>query len=384
MRIKYLLFLTILSFSCSSIKTIQNVAVDYYNIGNEYFNLKDYKKACEMYEKSLEYDKTSTKCIINLVISYQMNKEYAKAETTIVQYYKPDSSDFNKKLLILLGNNYYYMNESPRAIKTYTLYTESFPDDPQGYFNIALTYLKKGDKKNALEYFLKSYTKDNKFIPAVYNISKYYWLEKDYKNSLFFYKVLIDLDKSNPEAFFNIATLEYKMEDYDSAKEHFNEAIKLDGKNSTYYISLAKIYAKAYKDKVKTLANIESALKNGYENINSLQGEEEFAILKEYPEFKNLLEKYIKERKETQKQNENKKDNKSNQTNQENGMAEGKLETEKNTLNKSKGKTDTTIIKVDDPPPEDKETMMENGEESNTENEESADSSSEEQGSENE
>ncbi len=291
---KILIFacIALFGFSCATMKTLQNISVDYYNIGNEYFTLKDYRKAVEFYEKSIEYDPNSTKSVLNLIISYQMNNNHAKAETVILKYYKPENNDYNKKLLILLANNYFYLQNYDKAIKTYKIYTENYPNEPQGYFNIGLTYLKKSDKKSAVEHFRSAYDKDNKFLPAIFNLVDYYKTEKDYENCLFFSKILTELDKSNPEVFYGIAELEYKKEDFESARDYINEAIKLDKENPEYYILLAKAYSKGYKDKAKTLENIENALKNKYKNIMSLQGEEEFKLLKEYPEFKKLLEKY--------------------------------------------------------------------------------------------
>ena len=108
----------------------------------------------------------------------------------------------------------------------------------------------------------------------------------------------MESDRSNPELFFNAANIEIKTEDYEEAKNHINEAIKLDEKNGEYHILLAKIYAKGYKDKNKTLESIENGLKNGYNNPLSLQGMDEFKLLKEYPEFKKLIDKYSKSKTE--------------------------------------------------------------------------------------
>lgn len=293
LNLKYFLFLFILLSSCVSLKTQKNISIDHFNLGNEYMELEKYPKAIEFYLKSLEYSSNSIETILNLIISYQLNKEYDKVEKQIIKYYKKDKSNENKKLLLLLGNNFFLQGKYNQAIKTYEEYINSYPTDVNVYFNIGLSYLKLSDKKNSLSYFLLAAEKSNNtHIPSLYNIADFYYNDNDIENSFYYFSLLEKLDKKNPDIFYRLGTIEYQTEEYEAAKNHFEQAIKLDSKNKDYYVEIAKVYSKGFKNRDKTLEHLKNAFENGFNNIKYLNSISEFKLLYEFDEYKILLKKY--------------------------------------------------------------------------------------------
>ncbi len=287
-----LFFIFFLISSCINIKTKKNVAVEFYNIGNKYLEIEDYVNAIESYEKSLEFNPKAEETIFNLMLCYQNNKQYDKVEELIVKYFKRVNNEFTKKMLMLLGNNFFLKEDYSKAIKTYNEYIEIYPEDVNCYFNLGLTYLKILNNKKALETFLEAYRKDNKHIPTIYNIGNYYYKEKDFKNSFYYFSMLEDLDKKNPDVYYRLADLEFIMEEYEHSRIHLIKAVELDDKNVDYFILLAKVYAKGYKNRKKTLEYLEKAFINGFDDIKFLNSSQEFVLLYQFNDFKNLLKKY--------------------------------------------------------------------------------------------
>jgi tetratricopeptide (TPR) repeat protein len=292
--ISFTLFTLLLLSGCTTLKTRKNVSIDYYNLGREYYDLKKYDKSIAAYEKSLDYNPSEMKTVINLIMSYQMNKDYAKAESLITRYYKPVNNETNKKLLKLLGNNFFYQANFQKALQTYELYSKTYDTDPEGFFNQGLCYLKLNDKPNALKSFLQSFNRNDQFIPAVYNLASYYFNEKDFENSMIYYRKLITLDANNPDVFYKLGILEIKIKEYEIAADHLKNAAKIDPKNPDYYIELAKVYAAGFNQRDKTLYYLEEALKNGFKDDKAIKTAEEFKLLNEFKEFKDLLQKYFK------------------------------------------------------------------------------------------
>jgi len=268
------------------------ISVDYYNIGNEFYNNKQYKKAIEMYEKSIKYNPKNNQAISNLVLSYQMNKQYDQVEVLIKKYYKKEVSDFGKKLLLTLGNNYFLIGSYQKALSTYLLYIADYENDPNGYFNMGLCYQKLGDVKSSISYFLKAYEKDEKFIPALYNVASYYYTQNDFEESRKFYKKLVSIETNNSDIYYRLGLLEKNALQYKEARDYFEKAISITKDNTEYYIELAKIYAKGYSDKKLTLENLTKALESGYKEFDKILSSEEFIILKETKEFAELIKKY--------------------------------------------------------------------------------------------
>lgn len=297
MKKLFLYFIIIFTIiSCVTIKTKQNIAYDYYNLANEYYSLKNYDKAITFYLKAISYDKKINDAKINLIISYQKKKQYDKAEKLIVKEYKSTINNFDKSLLLLLANNYFDQAKYKQSIKTYKLYIDHYPTDIYGYFNLGLAYSKVDDEENSVKQFLKIYSLNKQFAPAIYNLALYYNNKKKYKESLKYYKVLQNLSdaKSDPDIYYNLGKLRYNFEEYEEAKSAFESAIKIDNENPDYYIALAKLFAKGYNDKDKTLENIGNALKNGYKDYNNFGKFSEFKLLlEEYKdEFDELIKKY--------------------------------------------------------------------------------------------
>ena len=277
---------------CATIKTRTEVSKDYYNLGYLYFSMKKYTEAISAFEKSLEYNSSFKDAKINLIISYQMAGKYEKAEELIISNYKPTLNEFNRNLLLLLGNNYFYNKDYDRALKTFSIYTESYPDNAEGFFNLGMTYQKMNDEENTIKYLLESFKIDGKFIPTVFNLAVYYYDKEDYDSSLVYFRKLVDLDPQNPEVYHKLGLLEYKKEEYAIARDSFTKATDLDPKNPEYYISLARVYAKAYNNRTKTYSYIEKAFVLGYKDVKNIKTMPEFALMNEYTDFKDLLKRY--------------------------------------------------------------------------------------------
>jgi tetratricopeptide (TPR) repeat protein len=290
-----LLSVTFTAMSCVTIKTQRTVAIDYYNLGNEYFTLGKYKEASDAYSESLNYDDKNAKAILNLILSYQKQNNHTDAEKLIIKEYNRRFSGVDKEqLLILLGNNYFHKKEFELAEKTFLLFTDTYPSNERGWFNLGLTYLKLGNSEKALENFLNSYKKKNNFAPAIYNIASYYYGIEDIKQSLFFYKKLSSLSeaKDDPEVYYRLGLIEFKRKEFELARDRISQAIAKDNTNPDYYIALARVYAEGYKNKNKSLENLEKAFENNYKDFSNLNAIEEFKILKNYQEYEDLIEKY--------------------------------------------------------------------------------------------
>jgi len=285
------IFLIIILFSCETMKK-NEISVDYYNIGNEFYNNKQYKKAAEMYDKSIKYNPKNSQAILNLVLSYQMDKQYDQVEILIRKYYKKEVSDFNKKLLLTFANNYFLIGSYQKALSTYMLYITDYENEPDGYFNMGLCYQKLGDAKSSISYFLKAYEKNEKFVPALYNIANYYYMHDELEESRKFYKKLIAIETNNSNLYYRLGLLEAKALQYKEARDYFNKAISIAKENPEYYIELAKIYSKGYSNKKLVLENLTKAFEYNYKEFDKILSTEEFIVLKETKEFAELIKKY--------------------------------------------------------------------------------------------
>ena len=141
-------------------------------------------------------------------------------------------------------------------------------------------------KKEEKNHWIKDNCKRNKeisyiFILLIKKSCDPLHNNEDYKNSLYYFSLLEELDKDNPDVYYRLGDLEYILEEYEHSKIHLLKAIDLDLDNTDYYILLAKVYAKGYKNRKKTLEYLEKAFKNGFNDLGYLKTTEEFILLKE-------------------------------------------------------------------------------------------------------
>ena len=55
---------------------------------SDYFDLENYSRASDLYQKALSYNKNSKNATINLIMAYQNNKKYDDAEKLIISKYE--------------------------------------------------------------------------------------------------------------------------------------------------------------------------------------------------------------------------------------------------------------------------------------------------------
>ncbi|MCG8572392.1 MAG: tetratricopeptide repeat protein, partial [Spirochaetes bacterium] len=274
--------------------TKENISNDFFVLGNEYYQLEKYTEASTQFQQAILYNSKNKNAYINLIHCYQQLGKYEQAFKLIVEQYKPKVAQYNQNLLKLLGNNYFIQKDYENTIDIFNEYIKLYPDDHIGYYNLALAYLNNEQSDQAITYFLKCYELNEKFVPNLYNIAFYYYQSKNYQESFYYFHQVINLEQNNSIIYQQLARLEYELEEYEDALTHFLKAIELDEDRTDYYIWVARVYAKAYNNKKRTLEYIEKALDKGYKNTDSLLAIEEFSTLKKLDEFNDLLKKYIK------------------------------------------------------------------------------------------
>lgn len=93
------LFLVSLSllilFSCVTKRDEADIANEFYNVGNAFFDLEDYDKAEDYYLRVLDIDQDFHKARYNLIYIYVHRKNFSKAENN-VKYLQKRSEEIGR------------------------------------------------------------------------------------------------------------------------------------------------------------------------------------------------------------------------------------------------------------------------------------------------
>ncbi len=287
-----LLFITFVS--CKSIKNDSFLANDFFLLGNQYMELKKYPEAIQYYLKSLDYLSDNDKVIVNLILAYQKNNEFNKAEDYIVRNYNRSrmSDEYTRIYLKLLANNHFYANRLPLAERTYRTYTETYTNDPEAFFNLGLCLYLLDRKDEGVEFFNKALTVDQNFIPALKNIGDHYFIVKDMTNAYIYYTRLKAVDGNNPLVYYRLALITFAQKEYEESLDAIKKAITLLATNPDFYIAAARITAEGYGDSQVTLEYLRKAFTNGYTDFVKLGTYGEFDLLRETAAYTTLIEEF--------------------------------------------------------------------------------------------
>ncbi len=229
----------------------------YDNNIKQLINDKYYKNGFELYKKD------SNKSQIYLAKYYINKKEYSNALIILQKIIKANQK--NSEFFQLVGKSYSELGDSTNAIK---------------YYNKAITYDNKnvqaliglGDEvlnssrpnlQKAYNYYVKAYKYDTKQSGSAEKLAYILKLQNEKDLS---YKYYISILRKNPRNFkanYNIALFYYMVKNYDKAIKHFKTALSVNPLSIDIWTYLAKIeiekknyyLAKTYLEPIQYIDN---------------------------------------------------------------------------------------------------------------------------------
>ncbi len=122
---------------------VDNIFIEYYNIAEEYFKLKNYSKAADYYIKSSSNERIFNAAYFKAARSYALAKDWSKAVDIYNQILKKDKD--NSSVKESLAYIYAMTNDFERSERLYLELISENPDSAQILVNYAtvLTTLEK-------------------------------------------------------------------------------------------------------------------------------------------------------------------------------------------------------------------------------------------------
>ena len=161
------------------------------------------------------------------------------------------------------------------------------------YLTVGLFLYDMNAYDSSIVYFKKAIELDNSLLSAYNNIGSAYMLLEKNDSAFVYYRTALKLDSTYPNAALNLALLYHSTYQYDSAIVYFLKAIKLNPTSGKTYYQLATSYA--LNDQVKqAVQSLKLAFEKGFKNYDVLISDPDLTGLKDDPDFKALIQKYIK------------------------------------------------------------------------------------------
>ena len=182
-----------------NIKYKKNYSGAYYNIGLAKYYLKEYNKAIQDFNKSIELDPNFSDAYNNMGLSYYELKQYSQS----LMY-------FDKAIQLNNQNSMIYVNRgvSKQQLKDYKGALEDYNEAIKLNPNLSEAYNNRGNTQRIL----------NNINSSIRDFDK-----------------AIELNPNNSEAYNNRGLVKKQLKDYEGALKDYNEAIKLNPNKAEFY-----------------------------------------------------------------------------------------------------------------------------------------------------
>lgn len=234
------------------IKTIQNDAHVYFELGKLYFQLENLELSYKNFHLSFTLD--------------------LKARFDIDEYVNNAKELILKVLLDIAKEN---DNNYDIKIICYEKIVQLFPQEYQYVFDIAVIYYENLKYDLALQY-LNRLTRNTKEFPNAYLYLGYIYKSRtNFNSAIENFEEYLKKDPKNSDAIVNYAICLYETGKSDIAIQYFNRSIEIDPKNITAYIYLSKVYLEK-----KDFEIAEKVLRNGLVvDPNNLELKQHLALI---------------------------------------------------------------------------------------------------------
>jgi tetratricopeptide (TPR) repeat protein len=136
---------------CASDPRIREIAAEYYNIGNAFFEMGQYEKAINAYRNAVRFDPGLAKADYNLALTYARMKKLPEAEQVLKKLLADDP--VNASLMVTLAWTYHLAARDEEALSQYDAALAIAPENADAWYNSALILWKLERKQEALERF---------------------------------------------------------------------------------------------------------------------------------------------------------------------------------------------------------------------------------------
>jgi tetratricopeptide (TPR) repeat protein len=227
----------------------------HFMLGVIYLMQKNTSSAMQEFRVTTQLDPKNMGAFFNLALLYVQTGDFAKARQAIGRAAVLNPSD--PRILGLQANIEEKADKSHGPQKAMALYKKALARDPknsQFMFALGILYEKTGQRKAALEQYIRVIAREPQFLPAKFNAARMYMADRSSKDAQNNYKkaavLLREINKAAPnqaEGYTMLGLAELYLGETDSAEAHYKQAQKVDPKNEGAAEGLAYLYERKEK-----------------------------------------------------------------------------------------------------------------------------------------
>ncbi len=203
----------------------------------------------------------------------------------------PDSEDawYN------LGRSYYDAGLVDNALDAYLRALSINPSAKDVLNNIGAIYMEKGDILKARPFLLEALRFDPRYFEGLLNLGLNYYKSGEFEEAELTLRKALALRPQSAQALLSLGHLYFRTNRLEMASECYRKAVSLGVQNANVEFSRACVEARR-GNSGEALKLLESALRLGYRDLESLKRNSDLNSLFSLPEFKHLVNRFSGER----------------------------------------------------------------------------------------
>jgi Flp pilus assembly protein TadD len=148
-----------------------------------------------------------------------------------------------------------------QSVEEYQKGIAIYPDDPEVWYNLGVTYYDMGDSANARKVYAKALELRPGYNMALNNTGVLYFNQKNYPKALSYFSKIVETDTAFTDAYGNIGAAYHNMGDYKTAARYYEKALAQNPNNKSTLNNISMVYkalgdtvrANSYLQKLSTL-----------------------------------------------------------------------------------------------------------------------------------
>ena len=232
--------------ACVTSESAKQIASDYYNIGNAFFDLGQYEKAVTYYQDALRADPGMVKADYNLALTLVRMKRIDEAVVILKRLLTDDQK--NTTLMAALGWAYHQQGKDKEALDEYNAVLALSPADQNALYNSGIILWKLTKKDDALQRFrqvLSIAPDDTDALFAAGSILLSLDQPKDSADMLSRY---VEKKPNDVDAWYLIAGAAERQHKYSRALEAYDKVIAIDPKQANAWFGEARLLLTVVED----------------------------------------------------------------------------------------------------------------------------------------
>lgn len=218
--------LALLLASCQSTPQREELARDYYNVGNAYFDLGQFDKAAEYYNRSLELDSSINQAVFNLA---RTNLEIGNYRTSLKLLNQLQEKDpVNVMVLEMLAYAYYKMDKTDEAVEHYESILGINAYNKRALYNLSLLEKEREDRSAARFYLNRLLELEDK-VEYRRLLAELAVADDDLELAISLYESMLVDDQGSYDTYEALKDLYISAEQYYSADEMYHRLLSSSG-----------------------------------------------------------------------------------------------------------------------------------------------------------